>query len=404
MAHPQLSSRLRSRLFTWTAYTVLRAGPAGHRAVVAGTPDEEGNSVEVVRALAERMPVTWLVSDRPEHVRWLLEGCQGCERVRLVRKSSLRGFAAYARARYVFFTHGLYGSPQPPGRRMVVNLWHGDGPKRRKGLADIRSTVTVAGTRAWGARRAEHFKVGPDGVLVTGNPRIDQLGRPVDDAVLQALGLDPRRPLVLWLPTYRTTDSVGRRLTGTLNWSDGDELSRRDQVRRLLETVNGLTRDLAVELVVKPHPLDSDGYAEAGLKVLTSSDLRVSRVSLYQLLGRTAGLITDYSSVWTDYLALDRPVGFFCPDLEEYVSSRGLNVPDYRVVAPGPFLASAADFERFFVACTGGPDPWQELRRSATESLGVETRLGATERLLERLGLDGTARPSVERQVTRTST
>ena len=383
-----MSRRLRTRLFTWTAYLVLRVVPPGRHAVVAGTPDDEGNSVEVVRALAAtEVPVTWLVSEQPDRLRWLLTGCPGGERVSLVPKSSLRGFAAYARARYVFFTHGLYGSPRPPRSRTVVNLWHGDGPKQRKGLADIRSTVTVAGTRAWGVRRADHFKVGEDGVWVTGNPRIDQLRRPVDDARLRAVGADPARPLVLWLPTYRTTDAAEERLAGALNWSDGHELSRRARVRDLLGDAGRVAADLGVHLVVKPHPLDSDPYAEAGLQVLTTSDLLAAQVSLYELLGRTAGLVTDYSSVWTDYLALDRPIGFFCPDLDEYESSRGLNVPDYRRLAPGPFLESAADFRKFLDACTEFPDPWQGLRRTAVESLGVETRPGATDRLLHRLGL-----------------
>ncbi len=382
-----LIRRLKSRLFTWAAYLTLHLFPTGHRAVVAGTPDEEGNSVEVVRALAGRLPVTWLVSVPPDRLGWLLEGCPDGHRVRMVQKSSLAGFLAYARARYIFFTHGLYGSARPPRRRSVVNLWHGDGPKSRKGLADIRSSVTVAGTRAWGMRRAEHFKVGAHGVLVTGNPRIDQLARPADDACLEALGLDPRRPLVMWLPTYRTTDSDSRRLAGTLDWSDGHELSQQAEVRRLLADVAGVARRLGVSLVVKPHPLDADRYAEAGLDLVTSADLRAARVALYPLLARTCGLVTDYSSVWTDYLAVDRPIGFFCPDLEEYAEGRGLNVPDYRAVAPGPFLDTQDDFEQFLAACASGADPWRGLRSAAVDSLGVETRPGATERLLDALGL-----------------
>ncbi len=389
-----MTGSLRSRLLTWASYLGLRIVPARHRAVVAGTPDDEGNSVEVVRALSGRLPVTWLVSEPADHLTWLLADCAHGDQVRVVPKSSWRGFVAYLRARYVFFTHGLYGSPQPPRRRMVVNLWHGDGPKRRKGLADIRSTVTVAGTRAWGMRRAEHFKVGEEGVLVCGNPRVDQLGRPAGDASLESLGLDPRDPLVLWLPTYRTTDSSHGRMAGTLNWSDGGELSQRNNVRLLLTEVASIARDLGVTLVVKPHPLDADRYAEAGLRMLTNADLRAAGVPLYQLLGRSSGLVTDYSSVWTDYLVLDRPIGFYCPDLEEYTAGRGLNVPDYRSVAPGPFLESADDFKQFLSACVDGVDPWQGLRQAAVNSLGVETRVGATERLLDALQLGATGGPA----------
>ncbi len=393
MAAARLTGRAGFRWLRRLAWLALRVLPATQTAVVTGTPDDEGNSVEVVRALSGRLPVTWLVTEPADRVRWLLDGARDPEGVTLTDKSSWRGFAAYLRARYVFFTHGLYGSPQPPRSRTFVNLWHGDGPKHRKGLADIRSTVTVAGTRAWGLRRAEHFKVGRDGVLVTGNPRIDQFGRPVGDSGLSALGIDPDRPLVLWMPTYRTTDAQERRLTGALHWSDGLELSRRSEVRGVLSEVARLARDLDVSLVVKPHSLDADQYAEVGLQVLTTDDLRSARTGLYPLLARSCGLLTDYSSVWTDYLALDRPIGFFCPDLEDYTAGRGLNVPDYRRVAPGPFLQDVADFQEFLLACVRGADPWVELRRAAVESLGVETRLGATERLLAALGLGGVVEP-----------
>ena len=386
-----MAAGLTGTRFRWLrrgAWLALRALPARRAAVVTGTPDDEGNSVEVVRALSGRLPVTWLVSDPPERVRWLLDGAADPGAVTLRDKSSWRGLAAYLRARYVFFTHGLYGSPQPPPGRTFVNLWHGDGPKLRKGLADIRSTVTVAGTRAWGMRRAQHFNVGEAGVLVTGNPRIDQFTRPVDDEGLEVLGIDPCRPLVLWMPTFRATESDHRRLTPTLDWADARELSRQDEVRRLLTDVARLARDLEVSLVVKPHPLDADQYTEVGLEVVTTEQLRSARVGLYPLLGRSCGLLTDYSSVWTDYLALDRPIGFFCPDLEDYAAGRGLNVPDYRAVAPGPFLETAADFEEFLLSCAHGLDRWRDLRREAVDSLGVETRLGATERLLAALGLD----------------
>ena len=32
--------------------------------------------------------------------------------------------------------------------------------------------------------------------------------------------------------------------------------------------------------------------------------------TLYGLLARSSALVTDYSSVWTDYLTLDRPIAF----------------------------------------------------------------------------------------------
>lgn len=46
-------------------------------------------------------------------------------------------------------------------------------------------------------------------------------------------------------------------------------------------------------------------------------------------------MITDYSSCYTDFLLLDRPIVFYCYDLEEYLEKWDLNF-DYDYVTPGP--------------------------------------------------------------------
>lgn len=361
--------------------------PTREHAVVAGAPDDEGNSVEVVRALSRRMRVYWLVNDDREALEWLVAEDGDPSNLRLLPKSSRRAFVAYLTARYVFFTHGLYGSPPPPRRKTVVNLWHGDGPKRRKGFVEIRSTYVVSGTELWGAPREQAFGVGHGGVLVTGNPRIDQFQRPATDAQLRTLGLDPARPVVLWLPTYRTTDYQGRRMGMVRNWSDGQELSGCDSVRSLFTQVRARAEELGVTVVVKPHPLDADRFAETGLRCLTNEQLREARVMLYQLLARTSGLITDYSSVWTDYLGLHRPVGFYCPDLAEYQENRGLNVGDYASLIPGPLLNTDDDFTSFLDSCLHESADERARRERCIDRIGAETRTGATSRLLRALGL-----------------
>ena len=46
-----------------------------------------------------------------------------------MRKNSLRSLLVALRAEATFFTHGLFTAVDPPDDRLVVNLWHGDGPK-----------------------------------------------------------------------------------------------------------------------------------------------------------------------------------------------------------------------------------------------------------------------------------
>lgn len=366
---------------------LLWVTPALRHAVVFGFPDDEGNSVETVRALSRRLPVYWLTGDHPDKVQWLLPEGEPRYAVRRVSKNTVRAYLAYVSARYVFFTHGLYGSTRPPPYKKFVNLWHGDGPKRSKKLATFRSTYAVAGTQLWGRQRPLDFSVSERGVLVTGNPRIDQLSRPPNDEKVRRLGIDPVRPLVIWMPTFRRTDNRGQRMAAVRNWTDAPELSESGSVLDLTKQIAVAAQRLGATLAIKPHPLDADSYQEMGLPIVTGDDLRREQVTLYQLLGRSHGLITDYSSVWTDYLATDRPIGFYCPDLDEYEATRGLNVEDYADLIPGPLLESVSDFEQFLRDCVDEPVASKDRRARSVSLIGAETRLGASDRLLDALGI-----------------
>jgi hypothetical protein len=69
-----------------------------------------------------------VVSDRGESLRWLLEGMEHSDRVRILPKHSLRAVWIDLNARYVFSRTG-YTVHLCLRHRVIVNLWHGDGPK-----------------------------------------------------------------------------------------------------------------------------------------------------------------------------------------------------------------------------------------------------------------------------------
>jgi CDP-glycerol glycerophosphotransferase len=366
---------------------LLHRLPTLQHAVVAGNPDDEGNSVEVVRGLADRIKVYWLVHGEPDSLAWMIDGVQGIGTVTCLRRNSFRAFWAYITARYVFFTHGLYGSLSPPRGKIFVNLWHGDGPKRRNEFTTVRSTFVVAGTQLWGAQRVKEFGVDERHVLITGNPRVDQFSRPADDDELRALGFRPDVPFVLWMPTFRRTQHKEFRLGPVRNWSDADVLSQSTSTQATLAQAVRESESLGMTFAVKLHHLDADEVLCAGMHSITTEGLRSAQIGLYQLLARARGLITDYSSVWTDFLILNRPIGFYCPDLRQFVAGRGLNVDDYPSLLPGPLLATPEDFRTFLCQCVQEPAHARARRLQAIHNIGLETRLGATNRLLDALGV-----------------
>ncbi|HVV31196.1 MAG TPA: CDP-glycerol glycerophosphotransferase family protein [Mycobacteriales bacterium] len=367
---------------------LLRLLPTRRIAVVYGNPSTEGNAVEVVRGLLDRYrgQVVWL-ADGPQSQQPImyaqLPADTDTSRLRVVAHSDRRGVWFFLTAELVLFTHGIYLSPGGTRRKTHVNLWHGDGPKAIDAGAVTtyaRSSLLVSGTRLWGQDKARHFAITPDRLLLTGNPRVDQFARPATDAELTALHLDPQAPLALWMPTYRQASAAGTDL-----WSDSDALLHSEAFRRDARQLVAMCRELGVTLRVKPHPLDVDAYQAAGLEVLHQRELDARGIGLYRLLARCAVLITDYSSVWSDFVALDRPVLFYCPDLDTYAQRRTFNVPDLAAVVPGKVHRELAGSDRNLMADLIPREAVDScaLRHRSVERVGAVTELGATDRLLD---------------------
>jgi len=359
---------------------LMRVLPSRRLVVVAATPPDEGNAVELVRGLTNQYDgsIVWL--DPPEDERLRQLGLDP-DSVIPVAKRSVVGVWSFLTAEAVFFTHGLFGYPKPVPNKVLVNLWHGDGPKD-EAKTPVPSTYVVTGSTVFGHHRAASFGVDPVDVIVSGLPRIEQLRRPATADQLVALGLTPDRPFAVWLPTFRRS-SVAR--PGGAGTDSEDAAADTDLAAGLAPGVAALTA-LGVQVVVKPHPLDATWRGHPTIMVLTDADLASAGTTLYSLLAASAGLLTDYSSVWTDYVALDRPIGFFIPDARAYAAGRGLYPPDALRWLPGRTLETTADFDEFGREILGTADePGRSLRARAREHFGLVQPPDPTTKLLEEL-------------------
>ena len=355
-----------------------RIVPQTRSVVVSAYPETEGNGVEVARALLRRYDgrVVWLRDNGPVPVEIDVLAGDGLV---LLPKGSLRGLVSYLRAEAVLFTHGLYGSPRPVERKPVVNLWHGDGPKDVRpdnGVgALIASTFMVGSTRLFSTHQAAAFDVPEDRVLVTGNPRTDQLWRPIEASALGELGITG--DFVVWMPTFRRTRAVGAMREQSETVREG-----RDGLEELAALREGLGAR-GIQLVVKPHPMDAEQHHYDGAVTITDADLLRAEVSLYAVIARSRGLVTDYSSVWVDYLLLDRPLAFFVPDRDSY--TRKLVPPDVLDWAPGELVGPERPFCEFLADLDNDGSKGGLLRAAAAARIGLNPTHTSADDLLTEL-------------------
>jgi CDP-glycerol glycerophosphotransferase len=380
----KVARRVLGQLGRHSLSVAWRLLPAGEGVVIyAGASLEPNGLVTAAVALRRGVrPIALLLDDEvPEsRARAALESCgAGGNEIAVIRRRSLRGIITLLRAPTVMFTQMLNGGITPPHDRKVINIWHGDGPKttvpEHQASTRRASHYIVSGTARWGSQKASSFNLKPEELLLIGNPRTSLFSSPSNEEMLADLGLRPGVPIILWAPTYRAT-------AGAKGWSDSPQA---DAFAAVLADGGKALRDAADssgrQIALRPHPRDKLTFADVRFPVISDEALLALRANIYSFLPHVACLVTDYSSVWTDFLLLDRPVAFFCPDLEEYAGARGLG-PGFEELLPGPLFRSDGEFLEYVASAALDDEEQQIQRRGIRDAIGLVLSASPAEDLI----------------------
>jgi len=107
----------------------------------------------------------------------------------------------------------------------------------------------------------------------------------------------------------------------------------------LLNDLNNYLEENHSILILKPHSLE---------EVIDYKNLKNIRIApqnqdIQELLLISDALITDYSSVFLDYILTKNPIIFFAYDLDFYRNTRGDLYFDYESFVPGPIAKTGAE-------------------------------------------------------------
>ena len=306
--------------------------------VFSSFPDYTDNAYAFYKHIKEKRPgryrCIWLYSDK--------ESLNRFPSVKGYYKYTLRAFYYFARARYVFTTHGTYDFLKHRRRDKIVNLWHGM-PLKVIGCMDPKTGGTNPAKADYLIATSSFFKdimhksfenVNYDNVLLTGQPRNDLMFE--DTPFFSNRGIDRNsyKSIGLWLPTYRQSIIGDIREDGVFNSNGISFLSMND-----LKNLDKHLQKSSSLLIVKLHPMDAlqqvDFSSFSNLLIIRPQEFTEQ---LYPLLGASDYLLTDYSSVWIDYCILKRPTGFVMNDIEEYRNSRGFTIEDIDKALPGTII------------------------------------------------------------------
>lgn len=303
------------------------------------------------------------------------------------------GIFSYFRAGYVFYCNGTY--PMKPSKKQIVtNLWHGTPLKKICKLAPNVSqydydyfTYLLAASPMFVPIMAKCFGVSEKKVLCCGHARNDILFDPSSD-VLERLSLvGDYEKILLWMPTFRNSfndyihDGSCTTKTGLPIFEDTSQM----------EQYNLWLKENKVCMVIKLHPMqklsDIASFSFSNIRMMTNDDIEAKHLQLYELVAYADALVTDYSSIFFDYLLLNRPIGFTCDDMDTYGGNRGFVVDHPFDLMPGMKINCFSDFLDFSKKMVSGDDGYAQERKRVNQLVNTDKDGKSAQKLISLLGL-----------------
>lgn len=273
-----------------------------------------------------------------------------------------------ARSKYIFFTHGLGGDLKPRRKQIVFNLWHGIPFKGIKGsVADSKQKLTFNYLSYSGPMNKKQMAM----FLHCDEKHLVQLGMPRFDLLIDNKDCGYNNPFVpndfkgkviIWMPTFRK--SINKSLSEDIETSTGlPLLNTTEDIKEL----NEYLKERNVIIILKIHHLQAEEptfkLKFSNLLFINDNMLAERGIQLYQMLGKTDALISDYSSVGIDYLLVEKPMGFILNDMNDYEKSRGTFLySDIKDVLAGTYIYTIKDFHNFIDEISQGIDSTKEKR------------------------------------------
>lgn len=262
------------------------------------------------------------------------------KRLETVKKLNEAGYEAYysyswagvyylLKSRYVFFTNskrdiGVWGFT---GGAESINLWHGNQIKefrinknwsknmeRKADYHVVTSSETALDLYAempWIDSSKPEFK--QNKAIITGYPRNDILFHDIPDSEIgvdsdllsQIKSLNKRNTVLIYLPTWRP-------------YGEENPLFQEDNLTRIDEYL----AEENCKLLIKHHPSRA---LEVQDQKFDNIIIIRSKTDIYPIIKNSDVLITDYSSIYFDYLLLDQPIILFTYDENKYRSELGFH-------------------------------------------------------------------------------
>ncbi|MDK3684830.1 glycosyltransferase [Staphylococcus pseudintermedius] len=282
----------------------------------------------------------WVV-DHPDTLVFYQEKFKVFQNVSFVIKESNEYLKALTESKFLInnATFPAYFTKKP--EQVYINTWHGT-PLKHMGF-DVKNNLKGS-QNTMKNFLASDYMISPnahttnifkyafklDGlysgeILEIGYPRIDlTINTTANEAreyLAEHLNLK-KNPIILYCPTWR-----GKNVNDPEN-----------SLLNIFEEIKLLNQKLPHQVLVKVHPFV---YSKAKEMPELKPYLVPDFLDTNQLMPAVDLMITDYSSIFFDFLVTDKPIVFYVPDLDKYQNERGVYID--LCALPGPVADNIQD-------------------------------------------------------------
>ena len=269
-----------------------------------------------------------------------------------------------ARTSCFLFTHP-YWLKKWRKNQTVLNLTHSSMMLKAAGknISNCFDYMLCA-SNAVKERKKKTYYITDDQAVILGSPRMDLLYHS-KNSIRKIIPHYNNERVIISMSTFKQTKY----------WNDSASVDR--FALNIIESesdlilLNDFLENHNTYLIIKIHHLQDMSFINSirlnRIFYLIDYDLQIKDIQLYELLGEADALITDYSSVYYDYLVLDRPIGFLIADIDDY--SRGFCIDNPLDEMPGEKIKTVKQLYDFIISTNAGFDSYKKERESLRDEV-----------------------------------
>lgn len=189
-----------------------------------------------------------------------------------------------------------------------------------------------------------------------GFPRNDDLTNFKFD--LQKIFTTKYKKIIVWYPTFRQHKNGYKNTTTST-------IPILDDHKKAIK-LNDFAKEKNILIVIKPHFAQDISYITkydlSNITFINDDFFTKNKISSYQFVGNCDALITDYSSIYFDYLLCDKPIGAAWEDIEEYKKNPGFCIDVEHYMKGAYKIYNIDDLINFVDNVSSGKDDLKKAR------------------------------------------